>query len=110
MSSAGRAIGILAQLEFAELHIQGIDQQEAANQGFAFAQNQLYDFGRLHYADQPWQDAQHAAFGAGWHQTRRWWLGIQAAIARAVPGRKHAGLAFEAEDRSVDVRLAGEHT
>ena len=109
MSSADRAIRILAQLEFAELHVQGIDQQQAANQGFAFAQNQLDDFGGLHHADQPRQDAQHSALGAGRHQARRWWLGIQAAIARAFFGREHAGLAFEAENRSVDIRFAGKH-
>ena len=32
MSSARRAIGILAQLEFAELHVQGIEQQQPADQ------------------------------------------------------------------------------
>ena len=51
MSSAYWAIGIFAQLEFAELHIQGIDQQQAANQGLAFAQDELDDLRRLHHAD-----------------------------------------------------------
>ena len=109
MRAAGRAIGILAQLEFAELHVQRIDQQQPADQRLAFAQNQLDDFGRLHHADQSGQNSQHAAFGAGWHQSRRWRLGIQAAVARAFLGREDAGLAFEAENRSVDIRLAGEH-
>src|SRR5207244_13429533 len=44
-----------------------------------------------------------------WNQSRRWRLGIEAAIARSFFGGEDAGLAFKAEDRSVDVRLAGEH-
>ena len=37
-------------------------------------------------------------------------FGIKAAIAGAALGREDAGLALEAEDRAVDVGLAGEHT
>ena len=75
----------------------------------ADAEDQLDGFGGLDHADQAGQNAEHAAFGAGGHEARRWRLGIEAAIARALLGREDAGLAFEAEDRAVDVRLAGEH-
>ena len=109
MRSAGRAIGILAQLEFAELHVQRIDQQQPADQRLALAQNQLDDFGGLHHADQPGQNAQHSTFGAGRNQSRRWRLGIEAAVARTFLGGEDAGLSFEAENRSVDVGLAGQH-
>ena len=67
------------------------------------------DFGRLNHADQSGQNSEHSAFGARRHQSRRWRLGIQAAIARAFFGRENAGLAFEAENRAVNVGLAGEH-
>ena len=77
--------------------------------GLALAQNQLDDFRRLHHADQSGQNAQHSALGAGRHQSGRWRLGIEAAVARAFLGREDAGLAFEAENRTVDVRLAGKH-
>jgi hypothetical protein len=109
MRPADRAIGILAQLEFAELHAQRVDQQQASDQRLAFAENQLDHFGGLHHADQPGQNAQHSALGAGRNQSRRRRLGIQAAIARAIFGGEDAGLAFEAENRSVNIRLAGEH-
>ena len=69
----------------------------------------LIVFRRLNHADQSGQNAQHSTFGAGRNKARRWRLGIQAAIAWAIFGGKDAGLAFEAENRAVDVRLAGEH-
>ncbi len=109
MRSASRAIGILAQLEFAELHVQRIDQQQPANQRLALAQDQLDDFRRLHHADQPGQNAQDSALGAGRHQSGRWRLGIEAAVARTFLGREDAGLPFEAEDRTVDIGLPGKH-
>ena len=109
MRSADRAIGVLAQLEFAELHVQGIDQQQPADQRLALAQNQFDDFSRLHHADESGQNAQHSTLGAGWNQPGRWRLGIEAAVARAFFGCEHAGLPFEAENRTVDIRLAGKH-
>ena len=109
MGSANRAIRILAQLEFAKLHAQGVDQQQTSDQRLARAQNQLDGFRRLHHADQSGQNAQHSTFRAGRHQSRRWRLGIQAAIARPFFGGENAGLAFKAEDRAINVWLAGEH-
>src|SRR6185295_8016765 len=109
MSSASRAVRILAQLEFAELHVQCVDQQQPANQRRTLAQNQLDDFSSLHHAHQPGQNAQDSALGAGRHQSGRWGLGIEAAVARTFLGREDAGLSFEAEDRTIDVRSAGKH-
>jgi hypothetical protein len=63
----------------------------------------------LHHAHQPRKDAKHSPFRAGWNQSGRRRLRIQAAIAGAFLGGKHAGLAFEAKDRTVNIGLAGEH-
>ncbi len=98
MRAAHRALGIFAQLKLAELHTQGINQQQASNQRITIAQNQFDDFGGLDYSDQSGQNSQDSAFGAGRHQPRRWRLGIQAAVARALFCSEDAGLAFEAEN------------
>ena len=67
--AANRAIGILAQLEFAELHAERVDQQQTPDQRIACAENQLDDFGGLDHADQSRKNAQHSAFGAGGNQS-----------------------------------------
>src|SRR4029077_12728712 len=109
VSSANHAIRILAQLEFAELHAQRIHQQQPPDQRLAAAKNQLNGFRRLDQAYQAGQNAEHAALGARRHKPWRWRLRIQAAIARSVFGRKNTGLAFEPENRSINVGLAGEY-
>ena len=106
---ACRAIRILAQLELAKFHGQRVDQQQPPDQWIACAQNQLDGFRRLNHSYQSGQNSQHSAFRAGWNQSRRWRLRIQAAIAWAFFGRENTRLPFEAEDRSINIRLAGEH-
>ncbi len=64
MGSARRAIRILAQLQLAEAHGQRVDEQQAPNERFARAENQLDRLSRLHYADETGQDAEHSAFCA----------------------------------------------
>ncbi len=60
--------------------------------------------------DDAGQHAEHAAFGAAWHQAGRRRFGIKAAVARPAQVRgEHAGLAFEAEDGAVDVGLLQQH-
>ena len=81
--AAHRAIRILAQLQFAELHAQRVEQQQTADEAVARAENQLDRFHRLDRADDSRQHAKHAAFGARRHQSRRRRFGIQAAVARA---------------------------
>src|SRR5205085_9125440 len=61
-------------------------------------------------ADEAGQNAQDSAFGARGNQSRRWRLGIQAAVARAFFHRKHAGLPLETKDGTVDIWLSGEYT
>ena len=68
------------------------------------------NFRGLDAADDAGQHAEHAAFRAARHHAGRRRFGIKAAIARpAQVRREHAGLAFEAEDRAIDVRLLEQH-
>ena len=107
--AAHLAVGVLAQLDELEGHIQGVVQQQLADQRLADAQDQLDRLGGLQGADGAGQHAQHAALGAGGHQPGRRRLGEQAAVARAAFGVEHAHLPVEAEDRAVHVRLASQH-
>ena len=63
----------------------------------------------MNHTHQSRQDAKHSALSTGRNQPRRWWLGIEAAVARPFLRVKNRGLPVEAEDRAVDVRLAEEH-
>src|SRR5207244_10244458 len=108
LRTAGCAIALFAQLEFAELHAQRVNEQQASDERLAFAQNQLDDFCRLHHAYEPRQDTKHSAFGTGWHESRRWRLGIEAAIARTSFCREHARRPCKPEYRTVDLRLTGD--
>ena len=101
--------GFFLQLELAEAHGERVDEQKAADERLALAEDELDDLGGLNDADQAGQDAQHAALGAAWNHAGRRRLGIEAAIAGALARGKDAGLAFEAEDRPVDVGLAQQH-
>ena len=109
MIAANRALRIPAQLQLAEAHGQGIVEHQPADQCFAHAQNQLHGFGCLHQSDHARQNSQHSAFGAARHQARRWRFRIQASIARSARIREDRRLTFEAEDRSVNVRLLQQH-
>ena len=109
MIAAHRALRIAPQLQFAEAHRQRIVQHQPANQGLADAQDQLHGFGGLNQSDRSGQNAEHPAFGAAGNQARRWRLRIQASIAGAARIREDRGLPFEAEDRSVHVRLLQQH-
>src|SRR5262249_40681767 len=103
---ADRAVGILAQLELAEFHLQRVVNHEAPDERLADAGDQLDRLGRLDDADHAGKDAEHSALRAARDQS--WWrrLRIQAPVARTVLGRKHRSLALEAEDAAVRVRLA----
>ena len=109
MVAADRALGIAAQLQLAEAHLQRVVQEQPADERLAGSENQLDRFGGLDDADDARQDAQHAALGAARHQSRRRRLRVQAAIARAALDREHGRLPVEPEDAAVRVRLAEQH-
>src|SRR3984957_3102970 len=106
MLAAHRAIRILAQLQFAELHSERIEQKQATNETVAFSKNQLDRFHRLNRSDDSWQDTENTAFRARRNESRRRRFGIKAAVARPVGHAEHGDLSLEAEDRSVHVGLA----
>ena len=66
--AADGALGVLAQPELGEAHVQGRVLEEAADERFAHAGDQLHGLGGLDDGDQPGQDAQHTALGARRHQ------------------------------------------
>ena len=87
-----------------------LNKQQPADERSAFAERELQNFRRLDAADDAGQHAEHAAFRATRHHARRRRFGIKAAITRpAQMRRKHAGLAFETENRAIDIRLFEQH-
>src|ERR1700733_14032199 len=76
--AADGAVGILAQLELAEAHVERIDQEQAPDERLAFAEDQLDDLCGLDDADEAGQNAKYAAFRAGGDQPRRRRFGIKA--------------------------------
>src|SRR5579883_543532 len=109
MVTANRAIGISAQAQFTEAHAQRVEQQQAAGKRFAGAKNQLDRLHGLERAHNSGKDAQHATFCAGRHKSGRRWFRIQAAVAGSALIMKDGALAFEAEDRAVNVGLIQQH-
>jgi len=103
--SAHRAIGILAQLQFTELHAERIEEQQTAGKAITCAKNQFDGFHRLNGTNDSGQHAEHAAFSARRNQAWRRRLRIQAAVAGAIRHTENGGLPFEPEDLTVDVRL-----
>src|SRR6267378_1606897 len=99
------ALGILPQLERAEGHRQGIEQEEPPDERRALAQDQLDDLGVLDQANDPGQHSEDASFGAGRDEPRGRRLGVETPIARAVLRREDRRLSLESENASVDVRL-----
>src|SRR5277367_337159 len=105
MRAADRAVGVLAQLELAEVHVQRINEQQAADERVADAEDELDRLSRLNHADQAGKNAQDPTLGARRHQAGRRRLWIEAAIAGTIFRRKDARLPLKAEDRPVGVRL-----
>ena len=106
---ADRALGVLADLHFAEGHLEGVVEQEPADQRFPGSQDEFDRLGRLNDADQARQNSQHAPLGAVGDKVGRRRLGIEAAIAGPVRREKDGRLAVEPEDRAINVGFAQEH-
>ena len=107
--AAERAVRVLADLDLAVGHLQRVVDHQPADQRLADAGEQLDRLGDLDRADRRAQHAEHAALGAGRDHAGRRRLRVEAAVARAVLGPEHAGLAVEAVDRAPHVRLAEQH-
>ena len=110
MLAANRAMGIFAELEFAELELERVKMNQASDKRFADAQDQLDCLDRLHGSDHPRQYAQHAAFGAGGHAPGGRRLGQHTAITRSAQMRREDGtLPLEPQNGTVNVRLFKEY-
>ncbi len=109
MLTANRAGRILAKFDRVKGHVQAVVQDHAPDERFADANDQLDRFGSLQCANGSRQDTKHTAFGAARHESGRWWLREQAAIAWPFLRIKHGQLALKAEDAAVHVGLAQKH-
>src|SRR3954454_21592068 len=98
MLAADRAIGVFPKLQLAELHSQGIVEQQPVLQGMSDSQDDLHCFGGLHDPNQTREDAKHAAFCTARDEAGRRRFRIQTAVARAVLIRKYSGLALKPEN------------
>src|SRR6516164_5218448 len=103
MIAADRAIGITPQFQFAELHSEGVVEDQAPDQRLARAEDQFHGFGGLDQSNGSRQNSEYSAFRAAWYQPGRRRLGIQTSIAGAARIGKDARLSLEPEDGSVDV-------
>jgi hypothetical protein len=107
--TAYRAVGILPELQLAELHSERVEDEESADERLAGADDELDRLGRLDAPDHAREHAEHASFGAAGNEARRRRLGIQAPIARAFLGREHGRLPLEPENAAIDIRLVEQH-
>jgi hypothetical protein len=110
MVAADGALGVAAELELAELHVEGVEEHEASGEGGAFAEGDLQNFGGLDAADDAREDAEDAAFRAAGNHAGWRGFGIEAAIAGSAKVRSEdAGLAFKTENGTVDVGFLEEN-
>src|ERR1017187_732227 len=88
-----RALGVAPQLEFAELHLERIEKEQAVEERSALAEDKFQNLGRLDESDHAGQHAEHAPLRAARDGAGRRGFGIEAAIARpAQVRREDAGL------------------
>src|SRR5258706_10272118 len=109
MRSAHRAVGILAQLELAELHPESVKKQQSSHETVPAAEDQLDRFHRLDGADDSRENAEDAAFRAGRHKPRRRRFRIEAPVARTSGYSENGGLPFKPENRAIHVWLSRQY-
>src|ERR1017187_8823256 len=110
MFAADGALRVAAEFQFAELHVERVEQQQSPDERTALADGELQNFRRLDAADNAGQHAEHPAFRAAWHHAGRRRFGIKTAVTRpAEMRRKHAGLALETENRAVNIGFLEQH-
>ena len=107
--AADRAGGVAAELDLGEGGRERVEEEQTADERVADPERELDRLVRLERADDPRQDAEHAALGAARRQLGRRRLREQAAVAGALMRLEDGDLALEAEDRAVDDRDAVPH-
>src|SRR5688572_7243907 len=106
--AADGAVRVLAKFHLPKAHAQRVVEEEPSDERFADPEYELGRLCGLNSPDGARKDAKHAALSAAGDEAGRGRLGVEATVAWAFFGVEHARLAFEAEDRTVDVRLAQE--
>src|SRR5439155_3097805 len=105
--AAGGTMRVAAQLELTERRRLRVEHQQPPDERLAVAHEDLEGLVRLKNSDDAWEHAQDPGLASSGGKLVRRRLGVHAAVARAALGRpERAGVAFEPEDRTVDVGLA----
>src|SRR5690606_11311047 len=107
--AAKGAGGIVFDGDAAELHGEGVDDEDASGEGIAFAEDPLDRFHGLGAADHSAKGAEHPGFRAIGDCAGFGRNGKKATVARgAGRGVEDGNLAFETENAAVNERFAGE--
>src|SRR5205807_7568832 len=85
---AQRALWIVTQPDLAEAHAERVVGEEAADQRFADAEQELDGLSRLNRSNHSWEHAQDAGLASGGDEPGRGRRRIEAAIAGARVGRE----------------------
>ena len=104
MVAADGAVGAALDLHVAELGRERVEEEQPADERFADPGRELDRLVRLQRADDPREDAEHAAFGARRRELGRRRLREEAAVARPFVRLEDGDLALEAVDRAVHDR------
>ena len=108
---ANRTAWIFTNLELAEFHLQRVKVDQPTDERFTDSHDELDGLDRLHDTDDSGQNSQHAAFSAARHHSWRWWLGVEATVARTTKmGGKNRALTIKSEDRAINIRLFQKNT
>src|SRR5919202_5292374 len=100
--AADRALRVAPDRHLVELRGERVEQEQPADERLADPERELERLARLQRADDPREDAEHAALGARRRELRRRRRGEESAVARACAGLEHHHLTLEAVDRSVN--------
>src|SRR5262249_28415236 len=103
--AAHRTLGISADLELLKAHLQGIVQQQSANQRRALAENQFHRLSRLNTADQAGQNTQDSTLGTARYLAGRRRFRVKATVTRTLRWKKHRCLTVKPKDAAVNIRF-----
>lgn len=107
--SAEWASLVFLNVEYPELHVKRVVEQQTTRQRVSYAEYEFEDLGGLDQANLPGHDAQDAHFASGRDQPIAWRGGPDTAQTRPAARRvKYTRLALESRCSSEDVGFPGE--
>src|SRR5215218_597553 len=107
--AANRACRIFSQLQLAKPQLQGVEQNQSAQQGGPCPDYPFDRFERLNAADDTGEHPEDSSFGTARNQARRRWLRVQTAIAGPLLGVEQRRLPLEAEYAAIHIGLVEQH-